>query len=880
MRTSMLYEEHSPEIYTHQQAGVFVCHTLTALGFKRSAQAEAAGYRLIRPATQTRQRTSPAYWISAADWPAFIQCCDEIKAQRRTPRPVATGELMEPRNETAIAMERWCQQLNPSARCIVRATGKHEVHVECTLPYDFILPELCSYNGVLKWSLTVPQDPAQRDYYLTQQQQCYAQRISEWSLLLQAAEYWEPISAGVAALLRAVFEESRSQPLTAAFHAESLGLQALKKIGWGSPSCASGDFRLEWHADDQMLYGACEVPGCASITKIHLWPHIFQLLLSPDWSRPAEQHWLDWMDKELARKRHAVTLQWRTVMANVRPQISPRISDAELHDFFVQRMPSSYHEHRISRLLSDVACEAVPYFQSLLSVDELVSKFGVDWVVSRYRQARAIHRTITIFAGPTNSGKTYHAFEHARFATSVLFLAPLRLLAMEGYERLLAAYNEACLLTGEERIGDLQSRFVAATVEMCDPSRLVDVAIVDEAQMLADPDRGSAWTAALLGVAAKQVFLTCPMESVAMLTALFALTGEPVEVVHLERKSVLQIAPAPTSFAQIMPGTAVVAFSRRKLLSYKEAFEGKGLRCALIYGALSPEVRRGQAAMFVDGKADVLLSTDAISMGLNLPVQHVVLAEHEKFNGVDIESVAPGLIRQIAGRAGRFGIVEQGVVSGLNTATHDALRQAFSRIEPVVIDKYPVALDQMMVQLLSCALCSVSLAQIAERFIEVVSSSTSEFVGTVQGMQWLMFRELDLPVYSTSLSLSERFAAACAPVNNDNYEVWRQWCQQLSRRSVVTLPDARQVAADDTELRTLNEQEIWVNQLNLYRWMHYQFPDFFPHIEEAGQRLQQADAIITRLLRQSLKKRCYGCGCELPANWQHGRCDPCFAQAR
>ena len=48
-----------------------------------------------------------------------------------------------------------------------------------------------------------------------------------------------------------------------------------------------------------------------------------------------------------------------------------------------------------------------------------------------YPEARAINRKIIFHAGPTNSGKTYHALERFMTAKSGIYCGPLKLLAVE-----------------------------------------------------------------------------------------------------------------------------------------------------------------------------------------------------------------------------------------------------------------------------------------------------------------------------------------------------------------------------------------------------------------------------------------------------------------
>lgn len=290
-------------------------------------------------------------------------------------------------------------------------------------------------------------------------------------------------------------------------------------------------------------------------------------------------------------------------------------------------------------------------------------------------------RTFEYFVGPTNSGKTHAALEILRAAESGTYLAPLRLLALEIYERLNDAGAPASLVTGEERLIDPAARFVSSTVEMVDLQRRVDVAVVDEAQMLEDAQRGWAWTLALAGVRAKRVVLCGSAEGLAAARRLADRLGVPMTVRSFERKNPLRVVGA-VGLAQLRRGDALVAFSRKAVVELQGAVAKAGLTSAAIYGSLSPAVRRREAERFREGSADVLIATDAIGLGLNLPIRRLIFSAIEKFDGVADRVLTPYEIRQIAGRAGRFGIHEEGQVGALNPRHVALLRRSLEDRAP------------------------------------------------------------------------------------------------------------------------------------------------------------------------------------------------------
>ncbi|HSD67865.1 MAG TPA: helicase-related protein, partial [Vicinamibacteria bacterium] len=72
-----------------------------------------------------------------------------------------------------------------------------------------------------------------------------------------------------------------------------------------------------------------------------------------------------------------------------------------------------------------------------------------------------------------------------------------------------------------------------------------------------------------------------------------------------------------------------------------------------MFGALSPRTRNAQVGLYQAGDVDHLVATDAIGMGLNLDIDHVVFTGLTKFDGVGPRALTPAEVGQIAGRAGR-----------------------------------------------------------------------------------------------------------------------------------------------------------------------------------------------------------------------------------
>jgi ATP-dependent RNA helicase SUPV3L1/SUV3 len=266
---------------------------------------------------------------------------------------------------------------------------------------------------------------------------------------------------------------------------------------------------------------------------------------------------------------------------------------------------------------------------------------------------------IVAHLGPTNSGKTYAALQILASARSGAYGGPLRLMAQEVHEGLRDQLGEDVtgLRTGEERINP-EAPFVACTTELLVPR---DVVVIDEVHWLADRERGSAWTRALLTLPCRELHLVGSADILPALRAAFP----ELEVRAYDRLAPLTFIGA-VPMAAITPGTAVIAFSRKAVLALARELSRKHPgRVGVLYGAMPAAERRRQAERFRLGEFDVLCATDVLGHGLNLPIRTILFAESRKWNGTERTDIEPWEVAQIAGRAGRFGMHDSGEVGVL-----------------------------------------------------------------------------------------------------------------------------------------------------------------------------------------------------------------------
>jgi len=253
--------------------------------------------------------------------------------------------------------------------------------------------------------------------------------------------------------------------------------------------------------------------------------------------------------------------------------------------------------------------------------------------------------------GPTNTGKTHLAVERMMGHASGMIGFPLRLLAREVYDRVVAAKGakNVGLITGEEKILPEGARWLCCTVESMPRDRDLAFVGIDEAQIGADPERGHVFTDRLLHMRGREETMILGSDSLRPM--LSALTPD-AHIISRPRFSTLSHAGAK-KLSRLPPRSAIVAFSAEEVYAVAEMLRRLRGGAAVVMGALSPRTRNAQVAMFQAGEVDYLVATDAIGMGLNMDVHHVAFASLSKFDGRRKRRLHIHEMAQIAGRAGR-----------------------------------------------------------------------------------------------------------------------------------------------------------------------------------------------------------------------------------
>jgi len=505
--------------------------------------------------------------------------------------------------------------------------------------------------------------------------------------------------------------------------------------------------------------------------------------------------------------------------------------------------------------------------------EELLAKTIRDFK-NLFPLARQQQRKIIFHVGPTNSGKTYEALNHLRQADTGYYLAPLRLLALEGYENLKAHNVPVSLITGEEEIIDEESTHISSTIEMMNASVDVEVAVIDEIQMINDRDRGWAWANALIGVPAKKVILTGSSDALEAVTQLCEYLQEPLEVVHFERKNALQLLPQATPLKKIEKGTAIVAFSRRDVLGLRQQLSDR-YDVSVVYGNLSPEVRREEARRFREGESDVLVATDAIAMGLNLPIKTLLFSKDNKFDGLHRRKLLPTEVAQISGRAGRYGLEEVGYIGALDSKTLEHISSLFQSPLPKIELPFSVMASLEHVMLIGEILETENLSVILNFFAD-----NMEFEGPFVAANIESMLEIASIVDEYNLDLKTRFHLACAPASISSpyiESVFHRYIKQLESNQPVTYIPPRDLPKYAQTNEMLLNAEDRVREISLYLWLSFKFGSLFPDTQKALMARHRLNSFIEASLQKgNFTKRCSRCGKMLDFTYRFSVCDACF----
>jgi ATP-dependent RNA helicase SUPV3L1/SUV3 len=257
-------------------------------------------------------------------------------------------------------------------------------------------------------------------------------------------------------------------------------------------------------------------------------------------------------------------------------------------------------------------------------------------------------------------------------------------------------------------------------------------------------------------------------------------------------------------------------------------------------------VRRAQAERFREGQADIVVGTDALAMGLNMPIARIVMTTTVKYNGYEEEEISAALAKQIAGRAGRYGVHEEGFVAGYDDDTHQVMRALMKeKIPPVPATGFAVAPSLEQLHRISSVTGETSLVKLLRRFVHNIDVPDGFFYPRITEEQNERAEWLD----TLPLSVAEKFMLSLVPISTKVpvlQSAWEHWSLSLAKKKVYKL----QPHPQDLFYMNLQEVEDTCRMYSAYAWLGYREPEYFPSIAEAQQLAREASERVDAILQQ------------------------------
>ncbi|KAG0711024.1 ATP-dependent RNA helicase SUV3, mitochondrial [Chionoecetes opilio] len=550
----------------------------------------------------------------------------------------------------------------------------------------------------------------------------------------------------------------------------------------------------------------------------------------------------------------------------------------DLHIIISDIIQGAGHIHDIYPTFLKHAQKTFPH---LICMDDLYKISDLSNPPNWYTEARALNRKIIFHAGPTNSGKTYHAMERFLTAESGIYCGPLKLLANEVFNKSNTRGTPCDLVTGEERrngnTDGQAARHLACTVEMASVTTAFEVAVIDEIQMVRDPTRGWAWTRALLGLNAKEIHVCGEASTIGLVHEVAMAAGEEVEVRRYKRLTELTVEDyALQTLDNVQPGDCIVCFSKRDIHYVTREIERRGHEVAVIYGGewltvakptpVHQLASRPTSFMTPNNPCNINWHIDAIGMGLNLSIRRIIFYSlirptiNDK-GEMEMETISVSSALQIGGRAGRYGTQwEHGYVTSMKPEDHPTLCRLLSHV-PDDIEQAGLHPTADQIELFAYHLPSYTLSNLIDVFVNLCTVDSSlYFMCLMDDFKFLADLIQHIP-----LTLRSRYVLCCSPINKKMPFVcamFLKFTRQLSQNEPATLDWlCHQVkwpfSTPATLLDLVHLEEVY-DVFDLYLWLSYRFPDMFPEGELVRDLQRELDGLIqdgvthiVRLLRNS-----------------------------
>ncbi|MEI8346411.1 MAG: DEAD/DEAH box helicase [Pseudomonadota bacterium] len=557
------------------------------------------------------------------------------------------------------------------------------------------------------------------------------------------------------------------------------------------------------------------------------------------------------------------------------------IDDTEYQRYFAQLSTNVWRNDRYQeREFEKIVKSILMLKRKDISSTILREYLGEFWIHSN---ARILKRKIIYHMGPTNSGKTYYAIEALCKVKKGCYLAPLRLLAAELYDTMNGKGVSTTLLTGEEIIEIAGSTHISSTVEMARFHEEFDCCVIDEIQMISDPQRGWAWTRALVNMMCPEVHICGDHTVLDLVKEIVKLCGDTLEIKEYERMTKLVLEDRPLILGEMQRSDALITFSRRNALKYKMSLEQVGFKVSIVYGRLSPEVRREQARKFDQGETDIIVATDAIAMGMNLPICRIVFSTLTKVVDEKEFEISPSEIKQIAGRCGRYKRFPIGYVNCLTRVEgglshiQEALAYELPQKTQCMVGPDLDIFSQVNNALKTNGLTVLKLSEFLRLFNTMLFQRPFFCVDLKEMIEVTeMVEEANC---NNTLNDGEVFGFACAPVNLGLPEHVHYYVSILNRYAAKSQIHNELIEYNSDDIDYL---ETSIKCIELFQWLarHFNNNNFDFNQTELLENKGKAIEKLNLLLSDKIVPTCASCGKKLEENAKFSICEECFRAKR
>ncbi len=526
--------------------------------------------------------------------------------------------------------------------------------------------------------------------------------------------------------------------------------------------------------------------------------------------------------------------------------IAPFLTDAD-----------AYFEYGIERII-----KISSYIHELNIIDAAVNRR-----ITRSGMRAPFKRMFYIHVGKTNSGKTYTSLQLLKNAKRGAYLSPLRLLALEVCDSLNSDGVPCSLLTGEEEMIIDGAEHIASTVELADYYTEYDVAVIDECQMISDYSRGHAWTRAITDMRAREICLCTAPEAVEILVKLIDSCGDYYEIINHRRKTPLVAEDKSFTMDDVQSGDALVAFSKQKVNAIGAQLIKQGISVSVLYGALPYTVRKQQFENFISGKSTVLVTTDAIGMGVNLPVRRIIFMEAYKFDGRVNRLLTASEVKQIAGRAGRRGRFDTGYVSAVGKRELDFIKKRLAakneRSEGICVNFPKKILEEKSISLKS-AVKAWEFYDVPDYYIKESLKQTEKNTQSINKL----YNKLHIEKNKTDI-----YEMASMPIDVRSHGIKELWLEYVEQR----LTGAQELRKPYLKFKSVDEFLNFSKMLDTYYLCSKSWGMSIDFDWLERKRAKCNKALIAGLISdvETHTRECISCGKTLEWNNKGDYCEDC-----